>query len=1009
MAPQNNVEVPLAGKRKRPPALDTTGSMMQPPQPPSSSQMETIPHTSSQGQNSNARPDLPHFMGYDNQLYRCICGTTVEPEEGTSIQCEGCLAWQHAGCFGLSESDLEGESYFCQLCSDKKSHKPDQQYIQYIQRFAVERQAFLQAQQQASNAAYEAPPPVREGKRVKVSGSGRNKDRTQANATVTKDAANTDGQRRVSVEKADDHAPPAPAKQRRKAPSQPRHTKPARPSPQERESYSEDVNDEKVEAHQAQGVSQTSNSDPLRLLDYTPINKNVLCAPSIRSTLQKFRSCHAEDAVSENRYESNSPTLTIEGGRSSLILGPPLPPRQMWKRRQPHDNLEVLTSVRKAPENVSTKLASWLSGTSVPSEPTCLSVEAFSVNAAQTLKAGSLIGEFRGEVHTAKTYEENPINQYFTLGLPKLFTRRLGPPLNLVLDARRYGTDMRFIRSGCHPNATLRPIIEAGHNDAVGDAVKFAVFATSDIEAGQEVVLAWEWDDDHLIHALTDIQVGNISTETFNNRLLLVGRHFAQAFGGCACETTSDCIVTKLYRMVLRATSPEFEDPTSDNGPSDYGPLVRAVRSWRDDLATIIQPDLGYMRSHSYIEDHLCYDIEESSDSDYVRSEDRSRASSELSTASSSFSEQSSKHDDWPGQASSTSPPISPITPPTMDQDHASLSVAPVSKPKEPNLPRQSDGYDNDPEEDADTDDDDDGRGSVSGTSTLTEPLSPQSRHSRAMSIDNHHGHDKHETLLAPPPSSPPTADMVPVKVRPPSQTTRADSLPANQDVEMSAPVVERDMAKVLTPPPNEPVTLEQPVDQKLELQVESAPAASLDQPGEAHTDKPTETVQAETPQVQALDEQESKRKMRIDLTKFMQDGPQEPVTSDAEAPSGSAAPLSSVTQPAESNVASTVQESTEQTPKPPSGPWWQSTSLSAMDSTETESPWSTTTPNHSNTAVTARDGASLPEQPAKAAITSTSPSVSTYGPKAEASNQVVAKLVSFNLALDSKYACPSY
>jgi hypothetical protein len=83
----------------------------------------------------------------------------------------------------------------------------------------------------------------------------------------------------------------------------------------------------------------------------------------------------------------------------------------------------------------------------------------------------------------------------------------MGPPLDLTLDARIAGGVARFVRSGCWPNAVLRPVLcrrgmEEQQKAEDDQMLSFAVFALRDLKQGEEVVLGWEWDDGNAVHAL---------------------------------------------------------------------------------------------------------------------------------------------------------------------------------------------------------------------------------------------------------------------------------------------------------------------------------------------------------------------------------------------------------------------------------------------------------------------------------------------------------------------------
>jgi hypothetical protein len=62
-----------------------------------------------------------------------------------------------------------------------------------------------------------------------------------------------------------------------------------------------------------------------------------------------------------------------------------------------------------------------------------------------------------------------------------------GPPLDVALDARLSGSQSRYARSGCHPNAVLRPVMcySKGEDTSLG----FGLFALKDLKGGEEVVL----------------------------------------------------------------------------------------------------------------------------------------------------------------------------------------------------------------------------------------------------------------------------------------------------------------------------------------------------------------------------------------------------------------------------------------------------------------------------------------------------------------------------------------
>ena len=59
---------------------------------------------------------LGEEINEDQGVIRCICGE--DEDDGFTIQCEECLAWQHASCVGIAKSNIP-EKYYCEVCSPK--------------------------------------------------------------------------------------------------------------------------------------------------------------------------------------------------------------------------------------------------------------------------------------------------------------------------------------------------------------------------------------------------------------------------------------------------------------------------------------------------------------------------------------------------------------------------------------------------------------------------------------------------------------------------------------------------------------------------------------------------------------------------------------------------------------------------------------------------------------------------------------------------------------------------
>lgn len=162
----------------------------------------------------------------------------------------------------------------------------------------------------------------------------------------------------------------------------------------------------------------------------------------------------------------------------------------------------------------------------------------YTLHTLAPIPSSSLITPFPSLITPSSAYLSNPLNAYAHMGMPKTFVHLLGKPLDVCLDARAVGGEGRFVRSGCRPNAVLRPVIcngvdpqhtsssrngassatqEGGSSshtkgrsstakgDPDSEALSFGVFALRDLKANEEVVLGWEWDDGNAVHHLPAI------------------------------------------------------------------------------------------------------------------------------------------------------------------------------------------------------------------------------------------------------------------------------------------------------------------------------------------------------------------------------------------------------------------------------------------------------------------------------------------------------------------------
>ncbi|KAH8989042.1 hypothetical protein EDB86DRAFT_2008934 [Lactarius hatsudake] len=231
----------------------------------------------------------------------------------------------------------------------------------------------------------------------------------------------------------------------------------------------------------------------------------------------------------------------------------------------------------------------------------------YSMHTIQPILSSKLITPFTSTIIPSSAYLSDPLNAYAHHGMPKPFVHLFGPPLDVALDARITGNEARFVRSGCRPNAVLRPMIcsptkgtdqrdPSSSKCRDSETLTFGVFALRDIKANEEVVLGWEWDDGNAVHHLPALieaphmfQAHHLSY--IRNQMASMLHALSSTFTTCACGSKAkDCALNLMAefvdgRLPVAASPPSqrANDPSGTDLQShrvDLGPLVGAQRGF---------------------------------------------------------------------------------------------------------------------------------------------------------------------------------------------------------------------------------------------------------------------------------------------------------------------------------------------------------------------------------------------------------------------------------------------
>ncbi|CED85633.1 PHD Zn-finger proteins [Phaffia rhodozyma] len=555
----------------------------------------------------NAQSDA-HVLHPDAGIIRCICG--IIDDDGFTIQCDHCYAWEHAVCMGIQEGNVPDE-YLCELClpraidfhgaKEKQRAKKEEltlraeieaaKAVTHPRKTSGPIGSTLTTGEKSSHQASHSKnkksnhlirevlhPPSKDSQPLSINTSSLSDSISATNGhivlsmdTLPEPHISTSSQTSSTNQRAHSnlHLSLSSIQQQSLATTNP-------PSPQPGSTNSAVVTqdeDEKFEPWTMEYFPVRENvvRDPI-VMNKLHILQNVwdrrlggLVGPSLLSSLTKLNSevesSREAESPTGNQVESHegdedmkdrsSPVVSVTSTTNQSAKSPVPVPIQVPPEYEPSfstlgnflppvllsaPNLASVSSklqIKSLPANAPSNPPQQSFTLSHPSITTSLlrpvytRPNAYAVFAEGLIPQGTLVGELNGELVQGEKYRQDPINQYRFLGCPKPGVRTLGPGVDLVLDSRGFGNQLRFIRSSCHPNAVLRPMLffrnpsstardasvppadlspsdsnpPSTHSGTAGELL-FGVFASKDISKREEITLPWEWDDGHVVHAL---------------------------------------------------------------------------------------------------------------------------------------------------------------------------------------------------------------------------------------------------------------------------------------------------------------------------------------------------------------------------------------------------------------------------------------------------------------------------------------------------------------------------
>ncbi|KAI0387457.1 hypothetical protein F5Y04DRAFT_4756 [Hypomontagnella monticulosa] len=457
-------------------------------------------------------PALPNYVSNKIQApieeepytIKCICD--FADDDGNTIYCDTCDTWQHIECYYPLNTDEALREDFAHSCADCKPRLLDRQGARDRQRLRRDKPSTTET----SERKVKRPPTKTTKKKAKPTDLTPN------------------GYSDSNTNPKHDHAP---THQHKKSKST------HRPS------------------------QSISSQNPKRSPSYGQKPGNLHIHPPSPATTPPDVPHELEIQYSSaflNLYKDDNDVSIVETNSfASLSISNVL---SLWLRD--HDKLRTETGCnfsdvfQSLPSNIdSIKATPRLESKKLPVGPDTI-VQWRHLRTTETIDKEVPLIELNGQIGIQKDYCEDPENRWQELSSPLPFVF-FHPMLPIYIDTRKEGSNARYVRRSCKPNAVL--------DTYLSDGTEYHFWLVSDrrIAPSEQITIPWEfnlqkdvarrWEQ---LLGLGDEEAGaqpdynEKETETYQSIASWVHAILSE-YGGCACDLGSDCAFARFHRTYI--------------------------------------------------------------------------------------------------------------------------------------------------------------------------------------------------------------------------------------------------------------------------------------------------------------------------------------------------------------------------------------------------------------------------------------------------------------------------
>ncbi|KAF3938984.1 hypothetical protein ABW19_dt0203960 [Dactylella cylindrospora] len=416
---------------------------------------------------------------------RCFCG--YDQDDGFTIMCDRCSHWQHGLCVKINQKNVP-DTFICYYCDPRELQAIDVERAKDHQRKRIEGEG------QGLGLGRKAPA---QPKRTSAA-SHRKRETNGASHSRTHSEGISH-----KLQSPKEHTGGKPRGRQRPISAQ-HHTA----LPDTSASPDEHSPTGKSPSIEREVGSDSEVPPSFYTKEYSPISTNTIVSPDVDHKIKSW----TNDAKEHGKYAITTSELSS-----------PWTPRR-YTTAEFHELIPSGHTVR------------WVS---TPEEVSALGLPLIRLVADTPSKADQFVIEYIGEIGSKTSYIQDTLNQYQRIRHPKAFVL-FHPQLPIYIDARRCGSEARFVRRSCRPNLKFETMIIDGTD------LRFALYTNKAISQGTELTIGWEWDPTlPFSKLLEEVALEDIDPEELQKMTTWV-EVITATVGECACSDREACIIARL-------------------------------------------------------------------------------------------------------------------------------------------------------------------------------------------------------------------------------------------------------------------------------------------------------------------------------------------------------------------------------------------------------------------------------------------------------------------------------